>query len=60
MDEAETRRGVCEVEIMSPRAFARELGEFVKAGLTDVNFEDYVDAEDPPVRRFRAEYRRPS
>jgi len=27
--------------------------------LTEVNFEDYVDDEDPPVRRFRAEYHRP-
>jgi SAM-dependent methyltransferase len=29
------------------------------AGLEVASFEDYFDAEDPPVRRFRAEYRRP-
>ena len=34
-----------------------ELDELV-GGLTEVRFEDYLDAEKPPVRRFRAEYRR--
>jgi hypothetical protein len=34
------------------------LREFNAAGLTEVNFEDYVEDETPPVRRFRAEYRR--
>jgi 2-polyprenyl-3-methyl-5-hydroxy-6-metoxy-1,4-benzoquinol methylase len=35
-----------------------ELAEFDRAGLTEVKFEDYSDAESPPVRRFRIEYRR--
>lgn len=35
-----------------------ELNAFVNAGLIEVAFEDYVDQEDPPVRRFRVEYRR--
>ena len=35
-----------------------ELGVFVQCGLTEVNFEDYLDAEEPPVRRFRVDYRR--
>ena len=29
-------------------------------GLEEVAFEDYVDDEDPPVRRFRVEYLRRS
>lgn len=36
-----------------------ELGHIVNCGLAEVNFEDYVDDEDPPVRRFRVEYHRP-
>ena len=35
-----------------------ELKEFEACGLQEVNFEEYVDKEDPPVRRFRVEYRR--
>jgi hypothetical protein len=35
-----------------------ELDELVVGGLMEVRFEDYLDAEQPPVRRFRAEYRR--
>jgi SAM-dependent methyltransferase len=35
-----------------------ELKEFEAYGLQEVNFEEYVDKEDPPVRRFRVEYRR--
>jgi SAM-dependent methyltransferase len=35
-----------------------ELRGFERAGLTETCFEDYFDAEEPPVRRFRAEYRR--
>jgi SAM-dependent methyltransferase len=32
---------------------------FFKAqGLKEISFEDYTDGEDPPVRRFRATYRR--
>ncbi len=38
-----------------------ELGLFERAGLEVVRFEDYRDAaEEPPVRRFRVEYRRPT
>ncbi|REK18218.1 MAG: class I SAM-dependent methyltransferase [Planctomycetota bacterium] len=35
-----------------------DLQGFRTAGLDRVSFEDYHDAEDPPVRRFRAVYRR--
>jgi ubiquinone/menaquinone biosynthesis C-methylase UbiE len=35
-----------------------ELAEFGNAGLNEVRFEDFVDAEEPPVRRFRVEYRK--
>jgi SAM-dependent methyltransferase len=35
-----------------------ELTAFAAAGLREVQFEDYLDAEDPPVRRFRVAYRR--
>lgn len=33
-----------------------DLSSFCDGGLEEVRFEDYVEAEDPPVRRFRAEY----
>lgn len=36
----------------------RELDAFSEFSLTEVNFEDYWDREDPSVRRFRAQYRR--
>jgi SAM-dependent methyltransferase len=36
-----------------------ELGEFVRAGLAEENFEEYFDNEDPPARRFRVIYARP-
>ena len=35
-----------------------ELEGFKAQGLKEVSFEEYLDKEDPPVRRFRAEYRR--
>jgi SAM-dependent methyltransferase len=35
-----------------------ELEGFKAQGLKEVSFEEYLDTEDPPVRRFRAEYRR--
>jgi hypothetical protein len=35
-----------------------ELDGFKSQGLKEVSFEEYLDKEDPPVRRFRAEYRR--
>ena len=36
-----------------------EVALFQTAGLKEVSFEDYMDGEDPPVRRFRATYMRP-
>lgn len=36
-----------------------EMQEFVHAGLQEERFEEYLDAEDPPTRRYRALYRRP-
>jgi SAM-dependent methyltransferase len=35
-----------------------ELRRFQDCGMQEVSFEDYLDQEAPPVRRFRAEYRR--
>jgi SAM-dependent methyltransferase len=35
-----------------------ELAGFTRAGLEEVDFEDFLDAETPPVRRFRVHYRR--
>jgi SAM-dependent methyltransferase len=35
-----------------------ELRAFEACGLREAHFEEYLDKEDPPVRRFRAEYRR--
>jgi 2-polyprenyl-3-methyl-5-hydroxy-6-metoxy-1,4-benzoquinol methylase len=36
-----------------------ELAEFVRAGLKEENFENYLDSEDPPARRYRVLYTRP-
>lgn len=36
-----------------------ELRHFEDGGLNCLSFEDYVDCEDPPVRRFRAVYQKP-
>jgi hypothetical protein len=35
-----------------------ELGAFEGLGLAQESFEDYLDSEEPPVRRFRALYSR--
>jgi protein-L-isoaspartate O-methyltransferase len=35
-----------------------ELHQFTDHGLACLSFEDYTDCEDPPVRRFRAYYRK--
>jgi SAM-dependent methyltransferase len=35
-----------------------EMDGFTRAGLTEESFEDFLDGEDPPVRRFRVVYRR--
>jgi SAM-dependent methyltransferase len=37
----------------------REMAAFEDAGLIELDFEDYQDDEDPPVRRFRATYELP-
>lgn len=37
-----------------------ELSEFVRFGLEEQSFEDYVDGEQPPARRFRVYYRKES
>jgi SAM-dependent methyltransferase len=36
-----------------------EMDEFLHAGLQEQFFEDFLDQEDPPTRRFRALYIRP-
>ena len=36
----------------------QELSALPEAGLQEVRFEDFLDQEDPPVRRFLAVYRR--
>jgi SAM-dependent methyltransferase len=33
-----------------------ELAAFSRGGLKEVSFEDFMDKENPPVRRFRVEY----
>jgi SAM-dependent methyltransferase len=35
-----------------------ELAAFERAGLEELRFEDFMDGETPPVRRFRIQYRR--
>jgi SAM-dependent methyltransferase len=37
----------------------REMDFFVDSGLEQLYFEDYLDSEQPPVRRFRATYGKP-
>ena len=34
----------------------RELEEFTALGLREKSFEDFLDRESPPVRRFRVSY----
>jgi len=36
-----------------------DLEPFVQSGLKLISFEDFFDQEDPPVRRFRIQYRKP-
>jgi SAM-dependent methyltransferase len=38
------------------RLSCEDLNGFVNNGLKEVSFEDYMDQDDPPVRRFRVEY----
>ena len=35
-----------------------EVDGFISLGLTNIYFKDYMDSEDPPVRRFQACYQR--
>jgi protein-L-isoaspartate O-methyltransferase len=37
-----------------------QLSHFSEIGLRELSFEDFLDSEDPPVRRFRALYLRPA
>jgi hypothetical protein len=37
---------------------AEELSRFENLGLKKLSFEEYMDSEDPPVRRFKVTYRR--
>jgi SAM-dependent methyltransferase len=37
-----------------------QCAQFTAHGLTESRFEEYWDREDPPVRRYRVEYRRAS
>jgi SAM-dependent methyltransferase len=37
-----------------------ELSTFTRVGLQEISFEDFFDADDPPVRRLRALYRAPN
>jgi len=37
-----------------------ELGAFDHLGLEQQSFVDYIDGEEPTIRRFRVEYRRPA
>ncbi len=44
---------------MAQRATARQLAkESLQRGKPLEWFEDFIDTEDPPVRRFRVEFRR--
>ncbi|MDZ4655378.1 MAG: class I SAM-dependent methyltransferase [Coriobacteriia bacterium] len=46
-----------EPEGMMPWPLTRhEMGFFQRVGLNELRFEDYLDSESPPVRRFRAAY----
>jgi ubiquinone/menaquinone biosynthesis C-methylase UbiE len=48
-----------EPEGRMPWPLARaELAAFERLGLVEESFQDYLDSEEPPVRRFRALYRR--
>jgi hypothetical protein len=35
-----------------------DLEAFAQSGLELISFEDFFDQEDPPVRRFRVQYRK--
>ena len=51
-------RDAQEAEGSMPWPLARgELAELEDFGLREISFEDYMDQEQPPVRRFRVLYR---
>ena len=37
-----------------------EVDAFKLYGLKEITFEEYLDKEDPPVRRFRVAYHKPN
>jgi SAM-dependent methyltransferase len=54
-------RDAAEPEGQVPWPLTRaEFAAFARAGLAEQIFDDYLDSEDPPVRRFRALYHRPA
>jgi SAM-dependent methyltransferase len=53
---ARGRNAAEDADQMPWRLARAELDELLQAGLTETRFEDYLDAEDPPVQRFRIEY----
>ena len=53
-EQGETPEGVWPVPLSR-----EELGRFQELGLEEAAFEDLLDNETPPVRRFRALYFRP-
>lgn len=54
-------RNLGEAEGKMPWPLTRlELKEFEKQGLREISSEDFMDREDPPVRRFRVVYERRS
>jgi SAM-dependent methyltransferase len=53
-EQGETPEGVWPVPI-----FRKELGLFQELGLREAAFEDFLDGEEPLVRRFRVRYFRP-
>ncbi|MGI9034974.1 MAG: class I SAM-dependent methyltransferase [Pyrinomonadaceae bacterium] len=54
-------RGVDEDETTENPPFPlwkSQLENFIKSNLTEIEFEDFFDQQDPPVRRFRILYRK--
>jgi 2-polyprenyl-3-methyl-5-hydroxy-6-metoxy-1,4-benzoquinol methylase len=46
--------------ISPPWALTKEELSFLESKLDRVSFEDYLDRSNPPVRRFRIQYRKPN
>lgn len=53
-EQGETPEGVWPVPISR-----KELDRFLELGLQEAAFEDFLDGEEPPVRRFLVRYLRP-